>query len=92
MSHPYKSPLVGRNKNGIIPDWSQKLYYSYFSIHFLLVSMLIHIVLFVSTVVLCNTIFLNVFYIVETTFIETDLRLVDGLCVTSLLEKMADIS
>ena len=56
-----KSLIVGKNENGIIPDWSKKLFiYLNLSIFCLLMSMLIHIVFYVSTTVLCNETYINV--------------------------------
>ena len=53
-------PLVGRNESGIIPD-SNKLFC-------LLISILIHIVFYISTAVICNKTFLNV--IIFTNFVQ----------------------
>ena len=47
------SPLVGRNESGLIPDWSKKYFFDKnFLLVCLLISMLIHIVLYVPTVVI----------------------------------------
>ena len=65
------SPLVGRNESGIIPvilNFNLLLFC-------LLISMLINIVVYVSTAVLCSKTYLKVFFFYNK-FIETRLRLV----------------
>ena len=56
----YNSPLVDRNESGIIADvYIYKLNLALFC---LLISMLINIVSYVCTAVICNKTYLNVFF------------------------------
>ena len=57
------SPLVGRNESGIIHDLSKNNFFNLnFSLFCLMISILIHIVFYVSTAVIRNKTYLNVIF------------------------------
>ena len=57
------SPLVGRNESGIIHDLSKNYFLNLnFSLFCLLISILINIVFYVLTAVICNKTYLNVIF------------------------------
>ena len=64
------SPLVGRNESGIIHDLSKSNFFNLnFSLFCLLISILINIVFYVSTAVICNKTYLNVIFL-YTNFVQ----------------------
>ena len=60
VAYLQNGPLVGRNESGMIPDCSKHFFNLKLSLFCLFISILINIVFYVSTAVICNKTYLNV--------------------------------